>query len=166
MLTNLEAFLSWAKENKWTIRQNRKGDAKLPLEVLARYDFPEEYLAFMNCVRQAITPEGTGWFQLEDEFSPPKDMLMHWNEYEILTVSLATDDGDTAYAEESTAFWAHVLPIFISVGEGFAYFGIDTTNENRIVFGAEPAFHEPQIIADSLDELLGMFAKGEIELAE
>lgn len=166
MLENLDKFLSWAKENKWEIIKNNKNEASLPFDVMARYDFPEEYLEFMRKVRKAVTPEGTAWFQLQDDFHPSKDIMMKWNEYELLGKHLAEDDGDLILSQEIESFWNGVIPIFMSVGEGYAYFGIKI-DSGEIVFGQEPFFHkDPQVIATNLDQLLLMFASDEIELAE
>ncbi len=166
MLTNLEAFIEYVKKSGWNIRQNRKGDVTLPKEVVSRYkNLPAEYLEFMGAMRTAVSPEGTAWFLLEEEFTG-KEVIMQWNEYELVALKDAEDKGESYRMAKIVKFWDSVLPVFMSVGEGHAYFGIDTSDNNRIVFGFEPDFHTPQVVAESFDELLGLFVAGEIELAE
>ncbi len=167
MQENLKLFIEWAKKNNWDVVQNHKGEYTLPKEVTDRYTLPDDFVFWLANMRKAVSPEGSAWFLLEDDFKPSKDYLMHWNELELLGTHLANDDGDLLLSQQITEFWEKVIPIFMSAGEGYAFFGIDTSRNNAIIMGQEPFFHlDTKVIAKDLSELLLLFTQDEIELAE
>lgn len=154
-------FMVWAKDNGWDIAQKSGLQLNLDSSIIARYkEIPNEYLEFLSVVEKCVTPNETTWFICENEFNNSSDIEFKWNEYELLSLEAAMDDG--VWKSEITMWWDNHLPIVMSVEGGYSFYAIDLTN-GAIVRGYEPEFEEVDKVANNLEEFLGLIMSSAIE---
>lgn len=154
----LNQFLSWAENHHWHITI-RTDNANLPAEITSRYSVPPEWLGFIENFTCCSNSADTKWFLIFEDFSA--DSAFRWNEFELQ--SLESADSDTDLKNQITSYWNKHLPIILCVDGEYAYYAIDTDNRN-IVFGCEPEYEDPVLIADNLEQFLQKIIAGEIIL--
>lgn len=162
-----DAFLEWARNKGWTVEE-RTVPLVLPEALSARYQVPEEYRAFLERVLLCSGPMETEWFLCEEHYRQEGPGEEGWNLCEEESLAAARDLLDDEMEERVRAFWNGVLPFFLSVGNGYEYYGFDLEGKygpaGCVLHGWEPDFEEPEVFADSFGEFLGKVAAGEVPL--
>lgn len=163
-MINIKEFIDWAEVNCWEIKENKNYTVKLCNEITERYkEIPYEYFEFIKQVKQCISSSEKSWFLCEEEYNGKSDIEFKWNEFEILSLEAAQDDGE--WKNQIKNWWNGYFPILMSVDNGYSFYAIDMKNENgTIVYGSEPEFEKVDVVADNFIKFLEMIVNKEIEL--
>ena len=158
----MNKLASWLKENKWSVVEHdqRIGEDALKQVIPANQGVDGSYVEFLCSVKQCVNETETMWFNCYDEFSGISNIAFKWNEYELL--SLESAQGDGGLEQSISEFWENHLPIIMSVKNGYEYYAI--RRDGAVVFGWEPEFEEPDVVADSFGEFIEMLIKKSIIL--
>ncbi|WP_020620798.1 SMI1/KNR4 family protein [Paenibacillus daejeonensis] len=150
MTNKRDTFFNWAKENGWTIIENKQSVLHLNEGFRARYkDIPTSYVEFLRTVKQCVAPDELTWFLCEDDYNGRSDSEFTWDAFEQLSLEAAMDD--TIWRAEITAWWDQHLPIMMSVDGGYSFYAIELAT-GAIVRGSEPEFEEVDVVAHRLDD--------------
>ena len=158
----MNKLVLWLKENKWSVfgHDQRIDEDALKQVIPMNQDISGSYIEFLFSVKRCVNETETMWFNCYDEFSGISDIAFRWNEYELL--SLESAQGDSGLEQSITEFWENHLPIIMSVKNGYEYYAI--RSDGAVVFGWEPEFEEPDVIAKSFDEFVEMLITKSIVL--
>lgn len=156
-------FIKWAKDNSWNVVEKSNISLNLENEIGEIYkNMPNEYIEFLKRVKGLISPRGTSWFLCEDEYNNNSSIVFKWNEFQILSIEAA--GNDIQWKEEINLFWNKIIPIVMSVDNGYLYYAIDLNNDKSIVKGYEPEFEEVEQVANNIEEFLQLIIEGKIKL--
>ncbi|MGG3798498.1 SMI1/KNR4 family protein [Metabacillus fastidiosus] len=160
----MKKFINWAKESGWTIVFKSEYQLNLDESIVTRYkNIPDEYLEFLRMIKQCITPSEKTWFICEDEYNDKSDIVLKWNEFELMSLEAAGEDNE--WKSDIILWWDKYLPIVMSVDGGYSFYAIDLTNDiGAIVHGYEPEFEEVEKVADNLDGLFELIMSNKIKL--
>ncbi len=160
----IKIFIDWLKLNKWNVIENKNDiDLELIRENLIKYHFLDDtYLNFISKVTRCSNEAHTVWFNCISEYIGDSEIVFRWNEFEAMSLDAA--EGDNDWKEDIKYFWNNNIPIIMSVENGYSYYALN--NEGRVVYGFEPEFEEPQIIADSFDKFIKLVMDNEIILTK
>jgi len=160
-----EKFLAWAKGKGWTV-ERRAAPLSLPETVTGRYAFPAEYLDFLERVVICAGPMDTEWFLCEEGYRQEDPDAFRWDEFERISLDAARDMLDEEEEKRVAAFWDGVLPFFLSVGNGYEYYGFDLAGrfgpKGCVIHGWEPAFEEAEVFAENFSAFLDRIAAGDV----
>lgn len=155
----LKDFIIWAEAENWHLTRRTEA-CRLPDCITERYQVPSAWLDFIPHFSQCSNSTDTKWFLTFEDFIE-KDKAFQWNEFEQQSIEAA--GTDSRLRAEITAYWVRHLPIVMCVDGEYAYYAIDTENGN-VVFGCEPEYEEPTVIADDFDTFMQKLIAGEITL--
>ncbi|MHC2068475.1 hypothetical protein ACYFX5_13505 [Bremerella sp. T1] len=128
-------------------------DRELPAYFLNRYKWlPKEFLDFIACVDHAVSPDEQAWCVTKGELYGGSDSAFVWNQWELDTLSVASDDSD--WQEEITRFWDSHCPFILSVKNGYYSHISIRQGDSRLVAGSEPEFEEVSVVAGNLSDLV------------
>ena len=119
-----EKFLDWAEGKGWTV-ERRTVPLSLPEAVTNRYKIPDVYKEFLRKALLCTGPMDTEWFLCEEGYRQEDPDAFRWDECERISLEAARDMLDEEEEKRVTAFWDGVLPFFLSVGNGYEYYGFD-----------------------------------------
>lgn len=160
-----ETFLAWAEGKGWTV-ERRTVSLSLPQGVTRRYAFPPEYLDFLERVLLCAGPMDTEWFLCEESYRQEDPDAFRWNELEHISLDAAQDMQDPEEEKWVTAFWDGVLPFFLSVGNGYEYYGFDLLGRlgpaGCVLHGYEPMFEDAEVFAPDFPAFLDRVAAGKV----
>ena len=152
----IERFVEWAANAGWIIERNDE-PISFPEGVLARYkNIPEEWLEFIANFKSIKNAADDVWFLTGYDFA---DTQTYFED-----ISLDAAAGDEDWIQQIKAFWDKTLPIFMSVGGDYQYYGIDLET-GKVVEGWEPEFEYPYAKAGSFNEFIEKLISGEIIIA-
>ena len=129
---------------------------RLPASLLQRYDWLPDDLILLACsVDLAVSPEEITWFLSWEDYHGTSDSHYRWNEWELFSLETAKDKNDPEAAEEIAGYWDDHFPFLLTTGGklGYGYAAI-RKSDHSIVFGFEPAFQDPVLLAGSLEKFL------------
>lgn len=119
--------------------------AKLPLASAERFSWlPIEVITFLTRFESVVAPSQKAWLITCSELSGESDSAFTWNQWEVDSLSAASDDPD--WQTSIRSFWDEHFPVLLSVKSGYAYAAI--RRDLTIVAGEEPEFEEAVKIAD------------------
>lgn len=160
-----ETFLRWAEQKGWTV-ERRTVPLRLPEAVTSRYKIPVAYFEFLEKVALCAGPMGTEWFLCGEGYCQEDPDAFRWDECERISLSAARDMLDEGWEKEIAAFWDGVLPFFLSVGNGYEYYGFDLRGEfgpaGCILHGWEPEFEEAEVFAQDFSGFLDRVMAGDV----
>ncbi len=162
---DVERFLDWAEQKGWTV-ERRSVPLALPETVTGRYDIPECYLGFLEKVLLCAGPMDTEWFLCEEGYRQDDPDAMRWDECERISLEAARDMMDDEEEKRVAEFWDGVLPFFLSVGNGYEYYGFDLLGRlgptGCVLHGYEPVFEEAEVFAPDFGAFLDRVTAGEV----
>ena len=148
-------FIEWATNAGWNIERADKAVA-IPEQVASRYkNIPEDWLNFIQDFNFISNGTEDIWFLT------CYDYLDTCHDFE--EISLEAAEGDEGWTEEIKTFWDNTMPIVMSVGGDYHYFGINLET-GKVVEGWEPEFEDPTEVADSFNSFIEKIISGEIFL--
>lgn len=158
----MKDFIEWLKENNWNF-QLKEDSLSLPVEIIKRYkNIPKEYLEFIQTFKECVSEDDTIWFLCEDDYRNLSSDFK-WNEFELIGLEAAKEDGDKEWESEIEKWWDGHLPIILSVRDGYAFYAIDMESDaGTIVYGREPEFEETEKVADNLQDFLRLIIRNKI----
>lgn len=154
----LRQFEEWAKKNNWQVTYAQE-EQKLNEEVLKRYkSVPKQWYDFIVNFSDIMNSTDDMWFLTCENYL---EGIWGYNDFE--NMSLESADGDDEWTEEIKEFWDNTMPIIMSIGGDYQYFGIEI-DSGRVVHGYEAEFEYPTVVADSFEEFMEKVFKDEILL--
>ncbi|WP_099221911.1 SMI1/KNR4 family protein [Listeria costaricensis] len=133
----------------------------VPAYLRDRYgDLPNDYLAFFHLFSTCENDAQTAWFLTQDCYLVQEETAFSYCEFEQISLNGCLNKKD---ALKVKAFWNAHFPIYMSLHNGYAYYGM-CVETGEIVCGYEPMFEEPEVVADSFLEFLKKVLLGEIIL--
>ena len=151
----IEEFIEWIQNNGWDIELSEK-ENDFPEEERSRYGkIPEQWLNFASKFNYISNSEGNIWFLTCYDFTD------FCNDFEDMSLEAASDDDE--WKKRITNFWDKTIPIVMSVGGDYYYYGIDIET-GKIVVAYEPEFEEVVEVADTFDAFIRKIISGEILL--
>jgi len=160
-----EKFLDWAEKKGWMV-ERRSVPLSLPETITKRYKVPDLYREFLEKVILCASPADTEWFLCEEGYRQEDPDAFRWDECERISLEAAQDLLDEEEEKRIAAFWDGVLPFFLSVGNGYEYYGFDLPGKfgpaGCIVHGWEPMFEEAELFAPDFPAFLDRLAAGDI----
>ena len=155
----LRDFTVWAEKKNWHIA-GRTEACRLPDRITERYRIPPEWLDFISNFSRCSDSTDTKWFlTFEDYFE--KNEGFQWNEFELQSLEAA--DSDSGWKSSIISYWDRHFPIAMCVDGEYAYYAVDTEN-GHVVFGCEPEYEEPTVIAESFEAFIQKLIANEIIL--
>ena len=135
----IEKFITYMRNQNWTVEVNEKQEFCLPKPMKNRYTgYPESWMNFISTVKSMVREDERAWFLCAEDYDIQGDKAWQWNEWELL--SLKTAENDTAWENEIREFWDGHLPIFLSLEDGYAYYGISLKECSRFLFRGRTLF--------------------------
>lgn len=161
-----EKFLAWAEGKGWTVARRGGVPLSLPETVTRRYRVPEDYLRFLSEVLLCSGPMDTEWFLCEEGYRQEDPDAFRWDECERISLDAAQDMLDPEEEARVAAFWDGVLPFFLSVGNGYEYYGFDLAGRfgpvGGVIHGWEPMFEDAEAFSDSFPAFLERVMAGDV----
>ena len=164
-----EKLIGFMKSKGWEFIPADE-EIKLPDEITARYNIPEDWLGFVSKYKSIINSNGDMWFLTPADYYPKNNETSagyEWNEFEKISLEAVGDDEDEVKRIKS--FWDKHLPIIMYVGGEYLYCAANTEN-GRIVycyepeFEIEPGYYDGFTLADSFEEFAEKIISGETDL--
>lgn len=163
---DFETFLAWAEGKGWTVARREGIPLSLPEAVTRRYAVPKEYLDFLDRVLLCAGPMDTEWFLCEEGYRQEDPDAFRWDECERMSLDAARDMQDPEEEARVTAFWDGVLPFFLSVGNGYEYYGFDLAGRfgpaGGVIHGWEPMFEDAEPFAADFPAFLRRVTRGDV----
>lgn len=160
-----EKFLDWAVKKGWTV-ERRTVPLSLPETVTKRYTIPDIYKEFLEKVLLCTGPMDTEWFLCEEGYQQDDPDVFRWDECERISLDAARDMLDQEEEKRVAAFWDGVLPFFLSMGNGYEYYGFDLPGRfgprGCILHGFEPMFEDAEVFAPDFPAFLDRVASGDV----
>ena len=154
-MTISEEFIEWINNNGWNIELSEK-EIAFPEEAKARYkNIPEQWLNFISRFTYIANSDENLWFLTCNNFTNFC--------YDFENMSLDAASGDGEWTKEIRDFWDKTIPIVMSVGGDYYYYGINI-DTGKIVVAYEPEFEEAVEVTDSFDSFIRKIISGEIIL--
>ena len=162
----LEGLLAPLRLAGWEVRLRSPSKAPtLGKQVAARFPhIPSDYLSFLTHVDYCCSADQKSWFLCNSDFRDASDAAFSWNEFEKTSWEAAREDRD--WQDQIRKFWQRHLPIAMSVRGDYSYVALrfaETDGEPDVVYGFEPEYEEPLVVASSYRELatlIGEHTKG------
>ena len=152
------------RQQGWTVSGEDATPRQFPQCISGRYHTPPaEWVEFLNCVRNCVSPGETTWFLCLNDFERQDKDSFWWNEWELLSLQAAIDDQYAEWQNSIKAFWDNHLPVCLSVKGGYGYYAI-RLSDGAVVHGTEPEFEETREAAPSFSRFLEMICNGVLVL--
>ncbi len=163
----LDEFLESVTLAGWVIEMREPTPVDLSGIVHSRFpQLPDDFRDFLVRVQKCVNPTNNAWFLCEENYLGSGEDVWRWNEWEIMSLSAASDDAE--WQSEIRSFWATHMPIAMSVMGDYGYLAIAYGGERpgRIVQGFAPEFESPLNVANSYSELMELMAKAVLNPAD
>ncbi len=160
----IERLCDTLRRQGWTVEKQDGALAGVPPCVAERYGrLPAEWLEFLCAVRRCINADQTAWLLCADDYGEQEDDAFRWNEFELMSLRAAEDEGDAEARRAVQAFWDGHLPVACSVAGEYEYYAIRTA-DGCVVHGVGPLFEEAGEAAPSFREFAERLASGACRL--
>ena len=117
-----------------------------PPPICERYAWvPAELRGFLEGMLDAENPSKTAWFITPHSVAHDTDFP--WNAWELMAIDAAATDGE--WVDQIRTFWNNHFPFLLSVRDGYAYFAVRNEPGFPVVYGREPQFELPDVVAAS-----------------
>jgi hypothetical protein len=156
MMEMKTAMAQTLQDAGWQLKTEER-TFELPTSLQERYPhLPESLVAFLSGLRQCHNADDTAWFLCQADYEGASGLPFRWNEFELMELESAEQDGDTDWQAGVKAFWDKHFPFLLSVKTGYSYFAVSVEQSNfgAVIHGFEPEFLESSEVAPSFDEFL------------
>lgn len=152
-------FLKRLEQAGWTIEQNDASAPQLDEILLARLGHASTNLEeLISAYTVCSNKQDDVWFLSWADFAGMSDSSFRWNEFELQSLDAAIDEQQR---KAVTDFWSGHIPFLMSVRSGYAYaaISIESASIGKIVVGNEPEYELVDVLSDSFEDFLKLFAE-------
>lgn len=142
----------------WRIKENLT--LTVPDFIMKRYGvLPKNWLERFGCIELCVAPDEQSWFITPRDMHGASDSAYAWNEAEKQSLEAAQDDTD--WVAEISEYWDAHFPVMFSVQNGYETWVLclSGSDAGKIKQSQEPEYEEGTVVADSLEEFIGMVAQ-------
>ena len=161
MADSSNALLESLRKLGWQVELRSVSGPLLSPHQSVRYPaLPADLVAFLVGLETCCNRSQDAWFLTATDYAQASSETFRWNEFELMSLESAVEDGDEERANDVRAFWDAHFPFMMAVHSDYDYLAVQV-GEGRfgrgsIVHGTGDGFEEPSLVAPSFQRFLAL----------